>query len=55
MHQLHDEIREAGILILIDLVNGDEVVVSDGAAARASRQNRWRATFVVRQLRIGLP
>jgi len=49
---LHHEIRQPRDHVLIDLVNGDEVVVGDGGGSAGLAAEALAGHFVVRQLRI---
>jgi hypothetical protein len=48
--QLHHQVRQAGRFILIDLVNGDEVVVSYGGSGASLAAKSLACDFIIRQL-----
>ena len=48
--ELHDEVRQPGRLVLVDLVDGDEVVVRDGGGGAGLAAEPLPGDLVVRQL-----
>ena len=52
LDELHDEVRQAGRLVLIHLVNGDEVIVGDGGGRAGLAAEPLPRDLVIRQLRV---